>query len=493
MKTTPVEKHLDDIQANILKPHGRNYTRCLFLRFSGNPERIRYWISNSIAPEVTTTAKQIEDSGIRKEDPNHDGGLVTCFFLSFGGLQKLDIPSDQLPEDASFRLGMKSGIIRGRLHDTHHQNWETFFQEDVDAMVLLASDDDSELQNREGELSRECRQLGIGYVLATQKGKRLRFGGYDVEPFGFRDGVSQPQFWVKDKDGKERLSEKNLRLVLDDQLGSYLVFRKLEQDVLGFYEKVLDLSRRLKVSRQFAEAMIVGRFKDGTPLVFFQNPGKKNSEEEGRINKFNHYDSGDPKKIGYEEDSLGLKCPFHAHIRKANPRNSEMVIRPYPDRKKAYEARIVRRGVPYDGSGKEEGLLFMCYQASIRFQYEIIQSRWSNNKDFPKKNITGIDPIGGQIKAGDQNAQQWNSAWNDPNSSKASCDFSEVVRLQGGEYFYAPPLPFLHSLSSDTERSLSSTQGSRPYRNISASNRAYSIGGRGTFNPYLRISRRPGY
>ena len=53
--------------------------------------------------------------------------------------------------------------------------------------------------------------------------------------------------------------------------------------------------------------MIVGRFDDGTPLTLQRTDGAA----QAIMNNFT-----------YDSDGDGHKCPFHAHIRKTNPRGS---------------------------------------------------------------------------------------------------------------------------------------------------------------------------
>lgn len=56
---------------------------------------------------------------------------------------------------------------------------------------------------------------------------------------------------------------------------------------------------------------------------------------------------------------------------------------------------------PNDGVG----LLFMSYQASIDKQFHFMQKSWANNRKFPhvqpQEPADGIDPIIGQLPAGD--------------------------------------------------------------------------------------------
>src|SRR5262249_20727275 len=89
--------------------------------------------------------------------------------------------------------------------------------------------------------------------------------------------------------------------------GSFFVFRKLEQNVRGFRSALADLTRVLGPGSDVerAGAMAVGRFRDGTPIVptTAPTPGAE-------LNNFTYA----------ADDSSGKVCPFHAHIRKTNPR-----------------------------------------------------------------------------------------------------------------------------------------------------------------------------
>ena len=80
---------LNNLQANILGPHGRDHVRHLFIRFTGNRAAVRAWIRGKIASNVTTASqqrKQSQDRAIAKAaGQRFDGELVTGFFLSASG------------------------------------------------------------------------------------------------------------------------------------------------------------------------------------------------------------------------------------------------------------------------------------------------------------------------------------------------------------------------------------------------------------------------
>lgn len=272
-----------------------------------------------------------------------------------------------------------------------------------------------------------------------------------------------------------------------DSWGSYFVFRKLEQDVKGFKNaegkigadlfpgetdeekkkagclgKEFFHDETLEEKREIVGAYLVGRSEDGTPIEISDTEGLIGS---GKFNNFNYDDPSDGR------------CPHFAHIRKTNPRKDIGGV--------DHKGRIMaRRGIPYghraidtalgiDPSSHQMpeegvGLLFMSYQASIEKQFESIQSDWANNVNSPQSN-TGIDPIIGQSKddkrqgSADQEDSSSNGTsgnlmdgkhrsyafpkeYNNPSAKTIDGQFNQFVHMKGGEYFFAPSIPFLKNI-----------------------------------------------
>jgi Dyp-type peroxidase family len=312
-----------------------------------------------------------------------------------------------------------------------------------------------------------------------------------IEHFGYVDGGSQPLFFKRNtpnekagKDGPKAWDPHagpSLVLVKDPNgdpdktgipaYGSYLVFRKLEQDVDGFNRALEDLADALNLKnheRQQAEALVMGRFRDGTPLVLQCTPGKADPV---------------PNDFTFINDPQGLKCPFHAHIRKMNPRGErDRVVQSalaatlkrlsvagqeeYDSVQSALGAeyterchRIARRSVLY-GIHKKEGeedprltptpevgVLFMCYQRDIRRQFEFLQANWSNNENAPAQG-TAPDALIGRMSGGQEAiAQQWPRRWNGLRKEHENFSFGSFVTLRGGEYFFAPSISFLRNIT----------------------------------------------
>jgi len=230
--------------------------------------------------------------------------------------------------------------------------------------------------------------------------------------------------------------------------GSYFVFRKLEQNVSAWNVAVEQLATDHDVDSEWVGAMTVGRFPDGTPIMLGGDTG-----------------SGVPlsNDFNYESDKEGLTCPFHAHIRKTNPREESAAERnPHGVTRESERAhRIARRGIPYGrraGVGEADpsenvGLLFMCFQRDISNQFEFMQRNWADNTSFLNKafnpaaaNDTGLDAVIGPSDGGSARDQTWLRK-RGGDGDFASFSFGGFVTLKGGgEYFFAPSISALKNL-----------------------------------------------
>lgn len=447
---------LENLQANILKSHGRDESNHILIHFTGDSGHAKNWIRKFSEEFVTSARKQLDDT---EEFKLHgkSGGLIGSFYLSAKGYSFLGIDPKGFEESdsgSSFRNGMKHRRFNLLFpnRDPRPSEWEEPYQGDIHAMVSLADDSDNNLQKRTSEVLKELRK--IAQVLAIEHGKVLRNSkGESIEHFGYMDGRSNPLFLKQDIDkeinsgGVDKWDPSApLRLVLiddpfsdeKDSYGSYLVFRKLEQDVAGFNEDVLELSRKLGTNEALAGAFAVGRFKDGTPVTVQNNDGI------GAVNNFEYL----------ENDRSGGRCPFHTHIRKANQRGANPLMSDEEERNR----RIVRRGVPYgdplvqqkNRSSIKRGLLFMCFQGNISRQFEFIQRVWADNSNFPEFLLipglnTGDDSVIGQHPRA---LQKWPKEWGVQRRiiGRLRFNFGGHVRLRGGEYFFAPSLSFLKNV-----------------------------------------------
>lgn len=264
-----------ELQGNILKGHGRDHSAHLFLRFTGDVATIKQAIAQ-FGNLVTSAKKQAEEAK-RYKQQRIAGDIFANFFLSVKGYQYLQFDIYEFLDDL-FLAGMKEPNSQANLGDDSTQ-WESGYQNEIHALVLLA-DDKTEAEQGEAaidptkkaELPARLQQavadfkaaiFDVAEVVQEEVGFRLTdFEDNTIEHFGFRDGISQPLFLIRDIEryrkqipGKDDFSQWDprapLSLVLlkdpfgkkaDNSYGSYLVYRKLEQNVKGWNEDVKALA-----------------------------------------------------------------------------------------------------------------------------------------------------------------------------------------------------------------------------------------------------------
>lgn len=177
---------------------------------------------------------------------------------------------------------------------------------------------------------------------------------------------------------------------------TFLVLRQLDQDVDAFEKSIEHHARVLngkagdknvvyphladllggEVDREWVAAKIIGRWRDGSPLV--GNPSRP-----AGLCPFDVPDNDFAYGI---DDPRGFACPLGAHIRRTNPRDS---LEPGDAAEQAItnRHRILRRGRTYayqpEGEAQEaKGLLFAALCSDLERQFEFIQHTWINATSF---------------------------------------------------------------------------------------------------------------
>jgi Dyp-type peroxidase family len=453
---TDEKSMLQDLQANILKGHGRKHTANLLVHF-GSAAAGRSWLQ-ALAPQVTHAQQQLQSNEVFKAT-GQSGGLVTLVFLTRAAYDVLGVAPAAIPSDAAFAAGMATR--RAKLGDPAPAKWDKHLRGPIHAMLLLADDTASLVKRARRALVSDFptgvtllgEETGLGWASKLSAGE-------GIEHFGYVDGRSQPLMLVEDieheRDTRDGTSVwdpafgLNTALVADPagqsahSFGSYFVFRKLEQNVRGFKKAEEKLAKALKLDPADAEragAMVVGRFEDGTPVVMQGADGANQPV---------------PNNFDYRDDPTGAKCPLHGHIRKSNPRGESTGPGVTLAQERAH--LMARRGMTYGKRSKhpnthklsfddmptqDVGLLFMAYQSDINNQFEFTQASWVNAPDFVRQG-TGIDPVIGQGAAGGQKCPvQWGGG---ASTKRQAFDFRGFVTLKGGEYFFAPSISGLKSL-----------------------------------------------
>lgn len=453
---------LAKLQGNIIKAHARDHAMHVLVRFGADPAIARRLVADFAETTLTTAADQARQ--IDLFHAGRDSGPFATVALSASGMAALGIPPAQQVADATFRNGLKQSQLAAS--DPPVAQWEQFYQGDVHALITLADQNEGRLATSLAAIEAMLRTADA--EIHVEPGDAIQvvdpiYGRQNKVHFGFADGLSQPET-IKQDIAQEVAANGNaswdpgapLSLLLQTDAGgygSYLVFRKLEQNVRGFYDSERRLAGQLGLSGADAaqvEGMIVGRRRNGEAAIA---PGPHAANTPG-----NDFD--------FDDDRFGVVCPFHAHIRRTNPRgdlSSPGIQRPAMPREVERGFRIARRGIPYGdssylaGADIEQypidgvGLLFMSFQSRL-LNFEIQQGGCDDN-NFPMPEM-GVDATIGRSTAAV--AQDWYfpsavSAQPGPSvddQGRVRFSMANFVTLKGGEYFYAPSPDFLRALST---------------------------------------------
>ena len=143
----------------------------------------------------------------------------------------------------------------------------------------------------------------------------------------------------------------------------------------------------------------------------------------------------EPNKFTFGLDAEGLVCPLGAHIRRANPRDALGFGMHLSERH-----RIIRRGNTYSADEGapapwKKGLMFIAVNARIEDQFEFIQRLWLNDGDRQRLGASR-DVIAGSSRSVSNAVVQVND------EPKVTTEIPVFVRTMGGEYFFAPSMPF---------------------------------------------------
>jgi deferrochelatase/peroxidase EfeB len=334
-----------------------------------------------------------------------------------------------------------------------------------------------------------------------------------VEPFGFTDGLSQPSLdWQQSRSTADQPSYTNLACLGEFLLGypneygrytdrpllsasggnamlpeaidspgmrdlgrngTYLVLRQLQQDVRGFWQFVDRESAGDPQAREQLAWAMVGRTRKGDPLEELSRQAIPGVAESAPSNQFN-----------YDSDPSGTRCPFGAHIRRANPRNAD-----FPPGTSGFVSqllhnlgftqlearedimsstrfhRVLRRGREYGPclsteqalqpdypNPEEHGIQFVCLNANISRQFEFVQSAWIMNTKF--NGMSGeSDPLLGNRQPIPGCPVTDNFFLPEESGLARRVDgLPQFVTVRGGAYFFLPGIRALKFLSSQAAR-----------------------------------------
>ncbi len=481
---------LDDIQG-LLRFGFKHHTEAVFLLLRvKDPAAARQWLGQA---RVT--------SAVSLEPPPT---TVLQVALTRAGMQALGVGAEVVNGfSEEFLEGMSGDPNRARrLGDTganasDHWDWGSGAREPHVAVLMYA------LPGTLAEFQRTTEAgcaagFDVIYRLATTD-----MGG--VEPFGFADGLSQPEIdWSRllPAGDAAQLSYRNLsclgefilgypneyglytpRPVLSAERdpnnslppaedspesadlgrnGTYLVIRQLRQDVQGFWQAMDERAGGIDAERERLASQLVGRTLAGAPIVADMSTGS----------------APDLNAFTFESDPAGHRCPIGAHIRRANPRTADLppggigavsqLIRTLglAARARAQDLaasarfhRLIRRGREYGVritpeqaleslASPESGLHFVCLNANIQRQFEFVQSAWIMGTKFNGLHEESDPLLGNRLPGAAGTRCDYFTMPRADGASRRLANLPQFVSVAGGAYFFLPGIRALRFLAS---------------------------------------------
>lgn len=454
----PLER--PDMQGFVLSSYARHLpcASYLLLRITDSA-RARTWLAGLVDKITTAEHKQ-------------EGTSLNIAFTS-SGLEKLGLAGEELSTfSRAFQEGMTTphrSHILGDDRASSPQNWQWGNSDaPVDILLMVFAGDetilDEQLRQREDEIA------SVGGIVKAATIPSAGRQPDSKEHFGFIDGVGQPV--IEDTGQADRQLERTghatvikageFVLGYENEMnvlvpvpaaggmpnfgvnGTYLVFRQIAQNVSAFWN-FLDQATRLPdgpkdpVAMDRLGAKMVGRWRSGAPITKY--PDGDPNRETSEINQENDFEYN-------ANDEKGFGCPFGAHIRRSNPRDS---LPPDPQTAKASanRHRIMRRGRSYGdraedvfvNDGKPRGLHFICLNSDIERQFEFVQQNWVNNQTFSGL-FDEVDPLVGRTRDGNLFTIQA-----EPVRERVP-NIPEFVTVKGGAYFFMPGIRALQYLAN---------------------------------------------
>jgi deferrochelatase/peroxidase EfeB len=395
-----------DIQGLVRFGHRHLKSAQFVLAHVADPIAARRWLAAKAAPPMGAVDPLAVTTAVKIELP--DAALQVAF--THHGLVKLGVSLSVLKDFASeFRFGMSEKNRARRLGDVGRNDpacWDWGGAGNVPHVLVMLYARPCKFDALAADLESQLLASGFSNLKI-----RTTHDMHDVEPFGFADGISQPEIdWAREKPVRSRITTdytnmaalgefllgypneygkytdrplldphddpKGILPLAEDRPGkrdfgrngTFLVVRDLQQHVRRFWQFIDREAGPTPHQRAILAHSMVGRTIAGDPIVRLRErpiPGVGRDTQDVWYNQFT-----------FEDDPAGTTCPFGAHVRRANPRNPDV---PYGSDN--FAIRLLRL-IGFDGRGPHDGV-----PASTRFHRILRRGREYGTRLTPEEAI----------------------------------------------------------------------------------------------------------
>jgi deferrochelatase/peroxidase EfeB len=439
-----VTLELDDIQATVLRYRPEPYYGTHVMLHVDGARAGREFL-RSLLPQVASAT-----------DWWKAGEPWISVALTYAGLVALGVPEDSLRSfPDAFREGMaaRADLL---LDDGENapEHWEPEFESGLIHIGVSVFSESEEQWHRTMDAARRHYEGRPGLTVVAVQDFGAQPG--DLNPLGYKDSIGQPAI---EGSGVEALPGQGPAIKAGEFIlgypgeagvplpapqpavlgrnGTYVGLRKYQSRV-GSFNRFLQAHAQTDDERELLAAKLVGRWRSGAPLTLAPiQDDRELGADPTRNNDFTY--AGDPH---------GHHVPLGSHMRRMNPRDTEMAVLADVN-----IHRIIRRsttyGAPYDPEAispqddeTERGLHFIFISAKAMETMEFLQQEWINNGNFMSLGDERDPNVG---------LQQEGATFTIPQAPvrRRIRGIQTFNVLRGGEYFFMPSLSALQWIAKE--------------------------------------------